>query len=823
MAGHTGKCRKEGSWTAKVTFDSDEMEFPVNGTVAVTCNEGTDPGPFNATCNMTKDYGAAWDISRVKCLRMCNPWAKQVDFSSAQAEFGVGATVLVSCQEPFEQKVFSITCQEMKSGKFEWDFSKNKCIWRCKLPKTWQARPAFSPKRQFYSRGEQVVLSCPEGYQPQPSEISCIPNGTQSTWSETPSCQGFCTKGGNWPPSVSAASSQTDFAVGQQVLVTCLQDRFEEGSFPMMCVEQNGRVEWDTSHVNCTEKCQKPTGDPYLRFAPDKLYYAREELVTLNCTKDHEPSQPMIRCLWNGSHSVWSEEATCQRKCQEPDSWNRRAEFTPKQSSYNPGDVVMWSCPEGYWPSVPQTTCTQWGTWSETVYCVEKCGEPVPGDDRAEFTPKQPSYRPEDSVTWSCPEGYRPSLANSTCMLSGSRSRWSRTAWSVGFCTLSGNWLQLMYTSSFPTECEVGQSVWVSCRQEQFEGGSGWLLCVDRAGRPEWDTSRMKCIEKCHRPQWDPRLQFVPDRPFYSRNEMVKLSCLDGSPPSLPEIYCARHAQDKQKVWAVRGGWSRWCHIEENVTCADSPNITTGTPLITPTSISLGWICTPSKSCLSISAMEVKCLPAGPQANPCWRPADSQGQTIGGQAGTLTCSNLQPFTLYNVTISARYGATRSSPSAVLDTQLLRTSETVPDQPQIEPRDPSTGSLQWKQLLSCHGDILGYQLNITAWRENDDRFLEEQVVQVNPSVTEYRPPHWRPGTNYSVTIQGLTAAGLGEASQWAFEMEMSGKQESSPVGITPGYVAIAVVMPLVVAAGALLLWVVLSRSVWGTSSACSAHP
>lgn len=67
----TGKCRKEGSWTAKVTFDSDEMEFPVNATVALTCNEGTDPGPFNATCNMTKDYGAAWDISRVKCLREC--------------------------------------------------------------------------------------------------------------------------------------------------------------------------------------------------------------------------------------------------------------------------------------------------------------------------------------------------------------------------------------------------------------------------------------------------------------------------------------------------------------------------------------------------------------------------------------------------------------------------------------------------------------------------------------------------------------------------------------------------------------------------------
>ncbi|XP_025063267.1 uncharacterized protein LOC102388610 isoform X2 [Alligator sinensis] len=516
----------------------------------------------------------------------------------------------------------------------------------------------------------------------------------------------------------------------------------------------------------------------------------------------------MIRCLWNGSHSVWSEAAPCQRKCQEPDSWNRGAEFTPKQSSYNPGDVVMWSCKEGYWPSVPQSTCTKLGTWSETVYCVEKCGEPVPRDVRAEFTPKQPSYKPGDSVTWSCPEGYRPSLANSTCTQSGSRSMWTPTAWCVGFCTLSGNWLQLMFTESLPTELDVGKMVQVSCRQEQFEWGSGWLQCVDRAGYPEWDTSHVRCIEKCRRPQWDPRLQVAPDRPFYSRNERVKLSCLDGSPPSLPVIYCVRRDQDKQNVWAVGDGWSGWRHIEENVICADSPNITTGTPKITPTSISLSWSCTPSKSCLSISAMEVKCLLAGPQANPCRRPADSAGETLGGRAGTLTCSKLQPFTLYNVTISARYGATRSSPSAVLYTQLLRTNET--GQPQIELRDPSTGCLQWKQLPSCHGDILGYQLNITAWRENDDGFLEEQVVQVNPSVTEYRLPHWRPGTNYTVTVQGLTAAGLGKASQWAFETDISGKQESKPAGITPGYVAIAVVMPLVLAAGALLLWVVLSR-------------
>ncbi|KYO25323.1 hypothetical protein Y1Q_0007226 [Alligator mississippiensis] len=121
-------------------------------------------------------------------------------------------------------------------------------------------------------------------------------------------------------------------------------------------------------------------------------------------------------------------------KCRMPDIWDHQAEFTPKQLSYNPGDVVTWSCPKSYWPSLVKTRCMQSGNWNPRgVHCN-------------------------------------------------------------GFCTIGGNWPPSISTESMQTEFPVGQMVWVTCRPEQFEGGTFRVWCVDRAGHPEWDTQHVNCI-----------------------------------------------------------------------------------------------------------------------------------------------------------------------------------------------------------------------------------------------------------------------------------------------------------------------------------------
>nr|XP_042702588.1 uncharacterized protein LOC122173047 [Chrysemys picta bellii] len=195
-------CRREGAWTTNVTFPSEPTAFRVNDTVLVTCAAEPESGLFPANCTELKDRGAVWDISGVKCLRMCNDWLRQVDFDPAQTDFGVGAEGRVTCRQQFQQNSFNVTCRETESGRFEWDLGANKCVRKCKIPRTWDPRLQFAPKRQFSALGESVTLSCPEGYRPSPPVIECVRNGNQSVWNETATCQGVCTTAGNRPPSV---------------------------------------------------------------------------------------------------------------------------------------------------------------------------------------------------------------------------------------------------------------------------------------------------------------------------------------------------------------------------------------------------------------------------------------------------------------------------------------------------------------------------------------------------------------------------------------------------------------------------------------------
>lgn len=147
----------------------------------------------------------------------------------------------------------------------------------------------------------------------------------------------------------------------------------------------------------------------------------------------------------------------------------------------------------------------------------------------------------------------------------------------------------------------------------------------------------------------------------------------------------------------------------------------------------------------------------------------------------MTCSPLQPFSSYNVTISGSDPATRPARTAVLYSRRVRTRETAPGAPETEPLDLREQTFRWKPLPPCQGEILGYQLNVTARRAYDSSFHEAQEVRVPPSVTAYRPPRWRHGTNYTVTVQGLTAAGLGQASRWDFETDIS--EPAIPANVT----------------------------------------
>ncbi|XP_074788775.1 uncharacterized protein LOC141973771 [Athene noctua] len=279
-----------------------------------------------------------------------------------------------------------------------------------------------------------------------------------------------------------------------------------------------------------------------------------------------------------------------------------------------------------------------------------------------------------------------------------------------------------------------------------------------------WET------EMCRRPQWDSRLQLAPEQDSYKKNEEVMLSCTDGFQPSFTHVKCGREVQSLshgkpiyREVWLGRNSRGIWIRIRSSVECIEVLQVVPETLEISSTSIKLNWTCRLPDACQRMQAM---CRLAGPSSPPCEAEEVKGEEMLHGQEGTFTCPPLQPFTDYSVTISV-------PPSTILFTWLVRTKETVPDKPEKLWLDPNTGSLRWKALPSCKGEIIGYQLNITARSAQDGGFLEMERLRLSSSVTEHWLPEHSPSSSYVVTMQGLTAAGAGPASLWEFQTNSLG--------------------------------------------------
>ncbi|KAM7077496.1 receptor-type tyrosine-protein phosphatase T-like [Ciconia maguari] len=526
--------------------------------------------------------------------------------------------------------------------------------------------------------------------------------------------------------------------------------------------QETGSAQQDDGNA---ETCQQPQWDLRLRFTPKQRFYGLNEELTLSCFMEDPPPLAVIRCAkgasphWKDAWEVkdiqgtWhgvAENLTCTTEtCQRP-WWDSRFQLTPNQENYKKNEEVTLSCPEGFQPPFTHVKCagkgqpishrqpvythTWWGKDSRGVWtrvpsnmeCIETCQRPQ-WDSRLWLAPDWKDYRTNKEVMLSCPAGFQPSFTHVKC---------------------------------------VGKGQPISHRQPVYT--DTWL---GRGSRGFWIPilSSVECIEMCQRPWWDSRLQLAPAQESYKKNEEVTLSCPEGFQPPFTHVKCVGKGQPishRQPVythtWWGKDSRGVWTRVPSNMECIDVLQVVPGTLEISSTSIKLNWTCRLPDAC---QRMQATCHLAEPSSPPCEAEEVKGEEILHGQEGTFTCPPLQPFTDYSVTISL-------PPSTILYTRLLRTKETVPDKPEKLWLDPNTGSFQWKPLPSCKGEIIGYQLNITARMARDSGFLEMERLRLSSSVTEHLLPEHSPGDSYVVTIQGLTAAGAGAASLWEFHANSS---------------------------------------------------
>ncbi|XP_066843753.1 uncharacterized protein [Anser cygnoides] len=624
----------------------------------------------------------------------------------------------------------------------------------CPKPR-WDPSLRFVPEKMFYGDKEELTLSCLTGEDPPLAVIRCAAwTGWEYVW-EVKDMQG------TWH-----------------------------------------RMEM---RLTCTGTCQKPLWDKRVTLVPRKGNYTLNEELRLSCPEAVKPSFTKAKCAreflgvtsgkpvfgvgWWGRNGTgaWTrieEPVACVVKCSRP-QWDPDLRLIPEQGVYEEEEEVKLSCPEGsqlpfqqakcVWRAQAVATGEHKGTWihrnnlgrwvriARPIKCIKTCQRPL-WDSALRLAPHQEVYTENEEVMLSCPEGFKPSFTHVRC----------------------AGGVQALGYSGF-----ADRTTWLG------KNSTGAWIHIEEP---------VLCLEMCQKPSWDTRLRLAPDQEEYSRNEEVMLSCPKGFEPSFTHIKCSREVQSistgkpvYREVWMGKGTGGAWTRIHSMVECVEAFQVVPGTLEVSTTSIKLNWTCSLPDAC---QRMQATCRLAGPSSPPCEAEEVKAKEMLHGQKGTFTCPPLQPFTDYSVTISV-------PPSTILFTRLLRTKATVPEKPERLWLDASTGTLRWQALPSCKGEILGYQLNVTARSAQDGSFLEFQQVTVNSSVTQYTPPRQMPGSKYTVTVQGLTAAGAGDASHLEFQAYVSvSGLFSCPWPWTA--VTVVAVLSAMVMLSAGILWFALSR-------------
>eukprot|EP00075_Anas_platyrhynchos_P012802 XP_027302055.1 receptor-type tyrosine-protein phosphatase kappa isoform X2 [Anas platyrhynchos] len=584
--------------------------------------------------------------------------------------------------------------------------------------------------------------------------------------------QAVCPKP-QWDSSLRFVPEKTSYDNGEELTLSCLTEddpplavircvAWSDWEYAWEVTDKQGRSHHIEMYQACTGKCQKPLWDRRVMLVPRKGSYTLNEELRLSCPEGVKPSFTSAKCVrefqgvtsgqpdygvswWGrrdrGAWTLIEEPVACVVKCSRP-QWDPDLHLAPERDVYEEGEEVTLSCPEGSLFPFQQAKCA-WrpravpngehkGTWTQKnesgkwvliqspTTCIRTCQKPW-WDPRLRLAPEQEVYKENAEVTLSCPEGFQPSFTHMRC------AGGVQTAEHSGFVDRT-TWLGRKSTG-----------VWI-----HIEGP-------------------VECLETCRKPSWDPRLRLAPDQEVYKENEEVTLSCPEGFEPSFTHIKCSREDQSigagkpvYREVWMGKDPGGAWTRIRSMVQCVEV--FMPGTLEVSTTSIKLNWTCSLPDAC---QRMQATCRLAGPSSPPCEAEEVTAQEMLHGQNGTFTCDHLQPFTFYSITISV-------PASTILFSRLLRTKATVPEKPEWLWLDASTGTLRWQALPSCKGEILGYQLNVTAWGPQDGGFLQVERLRLSSSVTEHPLPAHGPGTRYTVAVRGLTAAGAGAALLGTFQ-------------------------------------------------------
>ncbi|XP_077346721.1 uncharacterized protein LOC143995870 isoform X2 [Lithobates pipiens] len=604
---------------------------------------------------------------------------------------------------------------------------------QCEKPE--DRRLKMDPEKTFYNIGDTVTVKCPDGFFPPYPSAQCVNDGFSNQWNNTLRCIRMCRKPED--TMMKMDPEKTFYNIGETVTVTC-----PVGYFPfypsVQCVNYGFYNHWNNI-PRCLGLCKKP-GDSVMKMDPEKTYYDIGETVTVKCPDGYRPSHPSVQCVNTTVFSIdWNDRPQCIEMCKKPEDLVMKMD--PENKYYNIGDNVTVTCSVGYLPSHPSVQCVNtfgfYNQWNNRPYCVALCKKPEVS--MMTMDPEKTFYEIGDTVTVKCLDESRNSYPSVQCVQIGSSIRWNNPPKCIRYCkkpTL-GN-LSIFYVNK--RHYNKGEWITVQCLPGYLPS-SQIMQCENPHSSQEWAPPTITCIAQCKKPIIDNVDTLFLDKGYYKKGDSIKIKCNYGYYPTSSSMRCDNpHASME---------WS-----PSTVTCI---GVTFTDWKVTSISVSFQFSCTPQ--CPDTWRFTVQLCPTADYYRDGYSCKD-----LYGKVGTFT--DLKPYSRYHIQSKLHTGLEQFN----LVNKVIWTDDSVTSQPEIL-KVPSMedNTIRWR-LSEEWGEITGFQMNISGWRDYNVSFAVDESLQFPPNVTEYKIP-LQYGTNYTITLQGLATSGAKEVTTENIETDI----------------------------------------------------
>nr|XP_039263740.1 sushi, von Willebrand factor type A, EGF and pentraxin domain-containing protein 1-like [Styela clava] len=470
--------------------------------ITLSCKEGYElAGVQNtSTCKgyaFLQDYGTFMPaVGPTTCIKIpkCTALIQEgLVVEPFKMFYEIGETISISCMEGYtlaEEEV--LTCSRDKNDYYSqmmyYSFSggakfllkgMQACqrIRDCPLPI--YSGLIVEPFQPFYKKGEEITLSCAEGYDLVASNkskcdetgafdmqidsgVEVSPVGYFSISRSTIPCKKKVTCRPPFHQGMEVTPSKSSYFAGETITILCKTGYEMTGPSTTTCTEINadffdildsnpvGDFRPAIYYNTCKRlpRCFSPLRKG-MEIVPKQTYYELGEIITISCSEGFELTSDVTTrtCTKNGFieyHRIATagfkpsiETSICRKKpsCRAPIQLG--IVLSPKKRAYDVGEVVEISCAEGYeLKRTNQSLCkastsmewnldgAQFGEFSPQIdskVCekIRSCRPPV--REGLTIEPNKGYYRIGEKISLSCEDGYELRVAPmSTCRSSGS-------------------------------------------------------------------------------------------------------------------------------------------------------------------------------------------------------------------------------------------------------------------------------------------------------------------------------------------------------------------------------------------------------------------